>query len=39
MTCNNPKLILANINAYINLGEILSNGSRDIERKTKLWQK
>ena len=31
--CNNPKLDLANINAYINLGEILSIGSRDIERK------
>ena len=33
MTCNNPKLDLANMNAYIKFGEILSIGSQDIERK------
>ena len=30
-TCNNPELYLTNINAYIKFGEILSNGSQDIE--------
>ena len=33
MTCNNPKLDLANMNAYIIFGEILSIGSQDIEQK------
>ena len=33
MTCNNPKLDLAKINAYIKFGEILPIGSQDIERK------
>ena len=33
MTCNNPKLDLVNINAYIKFGKILSNCSQDIERK------
>ena len=33
MTCNNPKLDLVNINAYIKFGEILSVCSQDIERK------
>ena len=33
MTCNNPKLDLVNINAYIYFGEILSICSQDIERK------
>ena len=33
MTCNSPKLDLVNMNAYIKLGEILPNGSQDIERK------
>ena len=33
MTCNNPKLDLANMNAYIKFGEILLIGSQDIERK------
>ena len=31
--CNNPKLDLANINAYIKFGENQSVCSRDIERK------
>ena len=31
--CNNPKLDLAKINAYIKFGEILPNVSYDIERK------
>ena len=30
MTCNNPKLDLVNMNAYIKFGEIMS---QDIERK------
>ena len=33
MTCNNPKLDLAKINAYIKFCEILPFGSQDIERK------
>ena len=33
MTCNNPKLDLANMIAYIKFGEILSIGSQDNERK------
>ena len=32
-TCNNPKLDLVNINAYIKFGEILSICSQDIEQK------
>ena len=33
MTCNNPKLDLTNINAYIKFGENLSNCSQDIYLK------
>ena len=33
MTCNNPKLELAKMNAYIKFREILSIGSQDNERK------
>ena len=33
MLCNNPKLDLVNMNAYIKFGEILPIGSRDIEWK------
>ena len=33
MVCNNPKLALVNINAYIKLGENMSNNSQDIEGK------
>ena len=33
MTCNNPKLDIAKMNAYINFGEILPIGSQDIEGK------
>ena len=33
MTCNNPKLDLVNMNAYIKFGKILSIGSQAIERK------
>ena len=33
MTCNKCKLDLANMNAYIIFGEILSIRSQDIERK------
>ena len=33
VTCNNPKLDLVNMNAYITFGEILSIGSQDIELK------
>ena len=34
MTCNNPKLELVNINAYLKFGKKnLSNCSQDIERK------
>ena len=31
--CNNPKLDLVNMDAYIKFGKILSMCSRDIERK------
>ena len=34
MMCNNPKLDLVNINAYIKFGEILLICSEDIERKS-----
>ena len=33
MMCNNAKIDLANMNAYIKFGEILSIGSQDIEGK------
>ena len=33
MMCNNPKLYLVNINAYIKFGENMSSSSQDIERK------
>ena len=33
MTCYNPKLDLAKMNACIKFGEILRIGSQDIERK------
>ena len=33
MMCNNPKLDLVNMNAYIKFGEILSICSQDIELK------
>ena len=33
MTCNNSKLDLAKMNAYIKFGEILPIGSQAIERK------
>ena len=33
MLCNNPKLDLVNMYAYIKFGEILSICSKDIERK------
>ena len=33
MTCNNPKLDLINMNAYIKFSENLSICSKDIERK------
>ena len=36
MKCNNPKLDLVNINAYIKLGEKMSNSSQDIEQKRNL---
>ena len=36
MTCNNPKLDLAKMNAYIKFGEILPIGSQDIERKRNV---
>ena len=31
MTCNNPKLDLAKINAYVKFGEILPTASQNIE--------
>ena len=31
--CNNPKLDLAKMNAYVKFVKILPNGSQDIERK------
>ena len=33
MMCNNPKLDLVNMNAYIKFSENMSIGSQDIERK------
>ena len=33
MMCNNPKLDLVNMNAYIKSGENMSSSSQDIERK------
>ena len=33
MTCNNPKLDLAKMNAYFKFGEILPFGSQNIEGK------
>ena len=33
LVCNNPKLNVANMNAYIKFGEIQSMCSKDIERK------
>ena len=33
ITCNNPKLDLVSINAYIKFGEIMSICSKDIEQK------
>ena len=33
MMCNNPKMDLVNLSAYIKFGEILSICSQDIERK------
>ena len=33
MTCNNPKLDLVNMNAYIKFGENMSSCSQDIEWK------
>ena len=32
MTCNNPKLVLVTMNAYIKFGENMSICSKDIER-------
>ena len=31
MTCNDPKLDLVNMNAYIKFGENMSSSSQDIE--------
>ena len=39
MLCNNPKLDIVNMNAYIKFGEILPIGSQDIERKQNFWRK
>ena len=36
--CNNPKLDLVNMNAYIKFGENMSSNSQDIERKRKKTQ-
>ena len=36
MICNNPKVDLVNMNAYIKFGEILSIGCQDIEGKRNL---
>ena len=36
MTCNNSKLDLVNVNAYIKFGENMSVSSQDIERKHNL---
>ena len=38
--CNNPKLDLAKMNAYIKFGENLQIASQDIERKRNFgWNK
>ena len=39
MTCNNPKLDLVNINAYIKFGELMTVFSQDIERKLNFGAK
>ena len=39
MMCNNPKLDLAMMNAYIKFGEILPIGSQDIEQKQNFGLK
>ena len=39
MMCDNPKLDLVNMNAYIKFGEILSICSQDIERKRNFGVK
>ena len=36
MTCNNPKLDLVNVNAFLKFGERMSSSSQDIERKQNL---
>ena len=36
MTCNNPKLDLVNMNAYVKFGESMSVRSQDIERKRSI---
>ena len=36
MTCNNPKLDLVNMNAYIKFGESMSSISQEIEGKRNL---
>ena len=36
MTCNNPKIDSAKMNAYIKFGEILPIVSQDIELKRKF---
>ena len=36
MTGNNPKLDLNNVDVHINIGQILSICSRDIERKQNI---
>ena len=36
MTCNNPKLDLVNMNAYIKFGETISVYSQDIECKKRI---
>ena len=36
MTCNNPKLDIVNMNAYIIFGKLRTIGSQDIERKHKI---
>ena len=39
MTCNNPRLDLVNMNAYIKFGEILSICSQYIEQKQNVGVK
>ena len=39
MTCNNPRLDLVNMNAYIKFGEILSICSQYIEQKQNFGGK